>query len=798
MAFVSGNQQRSAYRPSISLVLPAFNEQAVIEQAVTEAVTALSQITDDFEVLVVDDGSIDATAEIVTRAAERFPQVRLLRQEKNLGYGAALRRGFSETTKELVGFTDADCQFDLTELDRLVFLARDYQIVCGYRIDRKDSWLRCTYSAGYNMLVRALLGTQVRDCDCALKLFHREALEKLPITGDGFLVNGEMLATARQQGISLVEVGVSHRPRAAGESKVSILHIPVVFAALIRFWWNRVMFAGSASENCEVWSQSRRVLMSAVLLAAASLLLFINLNYALIEPDESRYAQIALEMYESGDWLVPRLGGEPYLDKPPLLYWLMATSYSCFGVSETSARLPCALAGLATVLAVYWIGRGLVGDRAAWYGALLLLACGGFVAAGRFIMMDGLLTLLTTVCYLAAVRAMFASDCWRWWLISGIACGLGVLTKGPVAPVLCLPPLIALAWLGKDYRLLGLKTLAAFFLPVFAIASPWFFAISAEQSEFVGYFFWKHNVVRYVDAFDHQQPWWFYLPMLALGIMPSTLLLPGLAAYLGTHQAKVRELRSPELGSLLLAAVWIVGFFSLSSCKLVTYILPAFPLLALSLGKMFNDAERLVIAERITLKKLTHGAAWFTVSTISWVSIGASVVVVMLNPHVWPMVVVFCLLPVITLTLLYGKWLREQRHVLAAAVGVYVVVAIYGFGFVVPEFAEWRSVMRSAAKLQRQMNGAPVVFFGTQGQGAALAVDGHIVEFNSQEAPQFEAFMRNHPAAVVVVNRSDLAVLQAECADTLTLEGPRARSRVYVATRREIVAERLEVETMRR
>lgn len=786
------------YHPSISLVLPAYNEQAVIEQAVTEAVTALSKIANDFEVLVVDDGSTDATAEIVTRSARKFPQVRLLRQEKNFGYGAALRRGFSEAQKELVGFTDADCQFELAELDRLVFLARDYQIVCGYRIERKDSWLRCTYSAGYNMLVRALLGTRVRDCDCALKLFHRDVLCKLPITGDGFLVNGEMLATSRQQGMSLVEVGVSHRPRAAGESKVSILHIPVVFAALIRFWWNRVMFAGTAVDSSEVWSPVRRIVMSAVLVAAVGLLLFINLNYALIEPDESRYAQISLEMYESGDWVVPRLRGEPYLDKPPLLYWLTATSYSLFGVSETSARLPCALAGLLTVLVVYGIGRGLVGDRAAWCGALLLLACGGFVAAGRFIMMDGLLTLLTTVCYLAAVRGMFASDGWRWWLVSGIACGLGVLTKGPVAPVLCLPPLVAMAWLSKDYRVFAVKNLAAFVLPMLAIASPWFLAISADQSEFVGYFFWKHNVVRYVDAFDHQQPWWFYLPMLALGIMPSTLLLPGLAAYLGTHQARVRELRSPELGSLLLAAVWIVGFFSLSSCKLVTYILPAFPLLALALGKMFDDAERLVVAERIGLKSWTHGAAWFTVSTTSWASIGASVVVVVLNPGVWPIVAVFCLLPVIMLTLLYGKWLREQRHVLAAAIGVYVVVAIYGFGFVVPEFAEWRSVMRSAAKLQELMNGAPVVFFGTQGHGAALAVDGYVVEFNSQEAPQFEAFMQHHPAAVVVANRADLAFLKAECADTMTLEGPRARSRVYVATRRENVAERLDVETIRR
>ena len=177
-----------------------------------EAVEALATITDDFEVLVVDDGSKDATAAIVSAAAADDSHVRLIQQPKNCGYGAALRRGFAEATKEIVGFTDADCQFDLRELERLVLLARDYDIVCGYRIDRQDPWLRRVYSAGYNVLVRLLLGTRVRDCDCALKLFHRDVIAKLPITTDGFLINGEMLASACQQKFSLVEVGVSASP----------------------------------------------------------------------------------------------------------------------------------------------------------------------------------------------------------------------------------------------------------------------------------------------------------------------------------------------------------------------------------------------------------------------------------------------------------------------------------------------------------------------------------------------------------------------------------------------------------
>ena len=327
------------FRPSISLVIPAYNEQAVIAQAVTEAVEALATITDDFEVLVVDDGSQDATAAIVRAAAADNFHVRLIQQPKNCGYGAALRRGFAEATKEIVGFTDADCQFDLRELERLVLLARDYEIVCGYRIDRQDPWLRRVYSAGYNVLVRLLLGTRVRDCDCALKLFHRDVIAKLPITTDGFLINGEMLASACQQKFSLVEVGVSHRPRAGGESKVSVTHIPVVLAALVRFWWNKVLFAGNNRDTAIRWPTQRRWGMSLLLLAIASLLVGINSGYPFIEPDESRYAQISLEMQQTGDWLVPRLHGEPYLDKPPLLYWLIATSYSVFG--ETSGLRDC-------------------------------------------------------------------------------------------------------------------------------------------------------------------------------------------------------------------------------------------------------------------------------------------------------------------------------------------------------------------------------------------------------------------------------------------------------------------------
>ncbi|KAA5543716.1 glycosyltransferase family 2 protein [Roseiconus nitratireducens] len=234
--------RRPSDAPSISLVLPAWNEAEVIQTAIAEADAALRQVTGSYEIIVVDDGSTDETAAKVREAAATNSAIKLIQHSPNRGYGAALRTGFAAAEMERVVFTDADCQFDLNELDRFVLLSRDYEVVCGYRIDRKDTPLRCLYSKVYNLLVRCLLGTGVRDVDCALKMFHRDVVRDLPITGNGFLVNSEILVQTHRKGRRLVEVGVSHRPRTLGASTVSVKHIPKVLSELTRYWWNESKF----------------------------------------------------------------------------------------------------------------------------------------------------------------------------------------------------------------------------------------------------------------------------------------------------------------------------------------------------------------------------------------------------------------------------------------------------------------------------------------------------------------------------------------------------------------------------
>lgn len=226
----------------LSLVIPAFNEAAVIEQAVREAEESLGKVFADYELLVVDDGSSDDTAARVERLVPFAARTRLLRHPANRGYGAALRTGFEAARFDLIAFTDADCQFDLTDLATLAPLAAEYPIVAGYRADRKDPWRRRFFSWGYNVLARTLLGTRLRDVDCALKVFRREALAQLLPESRGFFVNTEMLTRARQLGFPLTQVPVTHRPRASGESKVSLREIPKTARRLLTFWWSNVLF----------------------------------------------------------------------------------------------------------------------------------------------------------------------------------------------------------------------------------------------------------------------------------------------------------------------------------------------------------------------------------------------------------------------------------------------------------------------------------------------------------------------------------------------------------------------------
>jgi hypothetical protein len=348
----------------------------------------------------------------------------------------------------------------------------------------------------------------------------------------------------------------------------------------IPFLWSKFLFAGETPASEPVKPTARLLL-----LLVPGVLLYSCLSFPLFEPDEGRYAEIPREMLARGEWTVPYLQGQPYLDKPPLLYWLVMLSYRTFGLHDWSARLVPALALHGCILLTYFFGRRLVGDRPAFWGALILAVAPGFVSIGRFLILDSLLSLWVCLSLFAGFEAVRGDRLrWSWWFVSALACGIGILTKGPVALLLLVPPLWAYQGLTGTGARVGVLSALGFVAPTLAVALPWYFAIYLRLPTFGYYFIWEHNFIRFFGSFNHLRPVWFYAPVLFLGLFPITLLLIPFFRFLTSGDEAVRQRRPPELGFVLLAGGWCVFFFTVSSCKLPTYIMPALPFLALAFG----------------------------------------------------------------------------------------------------------------------------------------------------------------------------------------------------------------------
>ena len=202
---------------SISVALPAYNEETNIEPQVEAVIQTFQPITSDFEVIVVNDGSRDQTGARVRALMTQYPNVRLVEHPHNRGYGAAVYSGFTAATKEWVFLTDADRQFDLSEIHKFLPHVDRADLILGYRAPRRDPFHRRLYGWGWNWLVGLLFGLSVRDVDCAFKLFKREILDHITIHSRGATFSAEFLVRAQRAGYKSVEVPVSHLPRRAGK-----------------------------------------------------------------------------------------------------------------------------------------------------------------------------------------------------------------------------------------------------------------------------------------------------------------------------------------------------------------------------------------------------------------------------------------------------------------------------------------------------------------------------------------------------------------------------------------------------
>ena len=306
-------------------------------------------------------------------------------------------------------------------------------------------------------------------------------------------------------------------------------------------------------------------------------------QFGLIGADEPRYAQVAREMLERHDWITPVLGGQAWLEKPPLYYWQAMLAYSVLGVQDVASRIPGAVDATLLVIAVYLFfrkfRRGVDLDA-----ALMTASCAQVIGYAHAASMD------------MALASTFSMGMLAWWawresgkrvLLAGfyVCMALGMLAKGPVAPVLAAAIIVIFALAAGEFRLVA-RTLWLPGIALFcAIALPWYFAVQLRNPQFFREFILQHNLARFSsNLYHHRQPFWYYLPVTALAFVPWTVFV--IAAFVEsiriwwTERKSVSAEADLELQFTLFACCWLVVpivFFSISQSKLPGYILPAIP-----------------------------------------------------------------------------------------------------------------------------------------------------------------------------------------------------------------------------
>jgi 4-amino-4-deoxy-L-arabinose transferase-like glycosyltransferase len=310
----------------------------------------------------------------------------------------------------------------------------------------------------------------------------------------------------------------------------------------------------------------------------------------LFNPDEGRYAEIPREMLSGGDWVIPHLNGLAYIEKPPLQYWATAVSYRLLGPSPFAARLYSALAALGTVCLVWLAARRLWGPEAGRRAVAVICGMLMFVVLGQLLTLDMSLTFYMTLSLAAFLLAQQAARPRPWMLLAWAAAGCGVLTKGLVAAAIPAAVLILYSAYSRDFtpwRRLYLR----WGLPLFlCITVPWHWLAARRLADFLEFFFVHEHLARYLSPVaDRQEPWWFFAGVFLAGSVPWTL--PALRVLGGGWR---RRAPPAEFDAGLFLWIWVVFigvFFSLSDSKLMPYILPLMPALALLIAAL--PAQRL-------------------------------------------------------------------------------------------------------------------------------------------------------------------------------------------------------------
>jgi len=466
--------------------------------------------------------------------------------------------------------------------------------------------------------------------------------------------------------------------------------------------------------------------------------------FGLIGADEPRYAQVAREMLDHHDWVTPVLGGQPWLEKPPLYYWQAMIAYSLFGVSDAVARIPSAFDATLLVMVVYlffWkFRRGVEIDA-----ALITASCAAVIGYARAASTDMPLTAAFSI-------GMLAWWAWResrqriYLILFYVFIALGMLAKGPVAPFLAGLIIVVLATATRDWRLIPTTLWPPGIALFFAVALPWYILVQLRNPQFFREFILEHNLERFsTNLYHHPEPFWYYIPVIVLALVPwIVFVIAAIAQSLHvwwSERESYREDRELQFG--IFSCCWLVVpvvFFSFSQSKLPGYILPAVPAGALLLAAyLFNKFEQESSVSRWLI--LAH-ALVACAPVLPAILIGYIVTQHRLppgRPTIYAVTIASVLCAATVVTLVSRMRLRMLRFVTLIPV-VLAVAAVLKIGSTaIDQKLSTRPLAEELASVE--MHKLPVAVFGTSREveyGLSFYRDQKVHRYESREIPAGE------------------------------------------------------------
>lgn len=599
-------------RPSVSVVIPAYNEEKTIVAVVEACLDVLAESCSDYEVIVVDDGSADATGRLIDELAGRLPRVRAIHNLHNQGTPETCFTLYRAARHEWICSLPADGQVTAAAIPKLLEGLNRFDVVVGERTRRRDPWYRLFCAWWWNLAVRMVLGLGVNDVD-SVKLYPRRLIAAIAVVSRSALLEAEILFKARALGYRLGNVSVEHHPRQEGRATgVSMAITWLALRDLLRF---RLGLPDLKHPTVRPARQSASAKWPlAVLIGLAALIFLGSVSARGLEADEVNYAAIAKHMIARGDWMTPYFfrsrdngdlglfvepstGMVPMWQKTPLGIWLIAGSFKLVGQSEFGARLPAAALSTATVGVTYALAMLLTGSAwAALLAGIVLLTSQPFLIVGQTYAYDSACILLM----ISAVYAYFVAlrRDRRAMVLVGPLLGLAFFAK-PWVPLLACPVFAGHLLVRRDFeRLLGARLWLGILLGV-AVNVPWF---AYEYMRFGAPFATEFLSLTvgtgagvlgpgYPDDFFYRNHALYYVRHLLVFYLPWVFLLPS-----AIRQGLCRHEDRDATTFGLMWGLIIFGAFTAAATRLPHYVAPIYPVLAVVLAMhlaRLSEGERL-------------------------------------------------------------------------------------------------------------------------------------------------------------------------------------------------------------